>query len=477
LAEAAVPSLPGPIIGLVARLHPRTRPRLKASTLALRSGLPAAQVSRWQEVVEPGALDFVADVGGLTLPVCDDAGLKDLLTTALRQLEAVLVSNYQTDFAHLIPLARFARSMARSRAWTDADSLALVSSRAQGQALYPTALERLADCLGRTPAVRERLRAGAGATVDWIAGDDDAARVAWENHLRRWGLTLLGYDLDEPTVRELPELERRALAAILDGAGGRRTAAPEVPDDLTGTQRELLRDAGAWFHIREEGESVKAAVLGAIRVLALEVGRRLEALGVLPRADLALYLTIQELMTACADAGEVKGGAALARERARRVALGGVPAPELGRPVVRNPDLRWLPRESREVHQAVSILAQNEILSGVVGATETLHGRGASAGVHTGRVHIVGDPSQLSEVEAGDVIVAPSVSSTWATVFWVAGALVTEAGGLLSHAAIVAREMRIPAVVGLPKATTLLTAGEPVTVDGRKGTVTRRMEA
>jgi pyruvate,water dikinase len=316
-----------------------------------------------------------------------------------------------------------------------------------------------------------------GATVAWIAGDDDAARVAWESHLRRWGLTLLGYDLDDPTIRELPELERRALVAILDGAGSRRMAAPEVPDDLTGVQKQLLADAREWFHIREEGESVKAAVLGAIRVLALEIGRRLEALGMLPRADLTLYLTNQELMAACTDADVVQGIDILGRERARRDALGGIAAPELGQPAVRNPDLRWLPQASREVHQAVSILAQNEILSSVAGATETLHGRGASAGIHTGKVHIVGDPSQLSEVETGDVIVAPSVSSTWATVFWVAGALVTEAGGLLSHAAIVAREMGVPAVVGLRRATTLLTAGEVVTVDGRNGTVTRRMKA
>jgi rifampicin phosphotransferase len=477
LTNIAVPSLPGAVIGVVSRLHPRTRPRMKASLIALRSGLPATHVLRWQEVVRPSALGYVAEVADLDLRTCSGATVRELLATALQQLESILVSNYQTDFAHLIPLARFARSMRERRGWTDADALALVRSRAQAHAHYPAALEHLASRMRRIPAVKERLRYGAGYTVAAIVGDDIAARAAWDSHLRRWGLTLLGYDLDEPTVRELPELERRALVAILDGAGGRRIAPSDVPDDLTSAQRELLHDAQAWFHVREEGESVKAAVLGAIRMLALELGRRLVAAGMLPRADLAFYFTVQELTAASKEPSTVEDIDVLARENRRRVACGRTAAPELGKAAIRDPDLRWLPPASREVHEAVSILAQNEILFSVAGETETLRGRGASAGIHTGKVRIVSDPTQLSEVETGDVIVAPTVSSTWSTVFWLAGALVTEAGGLLSHSAIVAREMGIPAVVGVPGATTRLTTGEPVTVDGGKGTIARRMEA
>jgi pyruvate,water dikinase len=89
-------------------------------------------------------------------------------------------------------------------------------------------------------------------------------------------------------------------------------------------------------------------------------------------------------------------------------------------------------------------------------------------------VRIIRDPAQLRDVEEGDVVVAASASSLWVTGFWTAGALVTEAGGLLSHAAIVAREMGMPAVMGVQDATDLLMAGEIVTVDGGAGTVRRQ---
>jgi pyruvate,water dikinase len=477
LSDVAVPSLPGPVIGLIAWLHPRTRRRMRASALALRNGVPAAHVRHWQEVVEPAALEFVGEVADLDLRVSSGACLKRLLLAALERLDTVLVSNYQTDFAHLIPLARFASSLRRSLGWTDADALALVRSQAQDRALYPAALEALANCLSRTPAAEKRLREGVGKTLDWVAGDDEVALAASRAHIRRWGLTLTGYDLDEPTVRELPELERRALVAILDGTTAGRSAAPEVPGDLTTSQRALLDDARRWFHIREEGESVKAAVLGAVRVLALELGRRLKAAGVLPQVDLTLCFTIRELLAACTDINVASRPDVIARLEARRNALRRIPEPELGRPSVRSPSLRWLPRASRLVHEAVSILAQNEILAGIVGEMETLRGRGASAGIHTGKVRIISNPTLLCEVESGDVIVATSVSSIWSAAFWAAGALVTEAGGLLSHSAIVAREMGIPAVVGLSGATKKLVAGEFVTVDGGKGTVIRRTEA
>jgi pyruvate,water dikinase len=74
-------------------------------------------------------------------------------------------------------------------------------------------------------------------------------------------------------------------------------------------------------------------------------------------------------------------------------------------------------------------------------------------------------------MEIGDVLVARTTDPSWASVMYAAGALVVEIGGQLSHAAVVARELGIPCVMGVPSATRSLRDGDLVRVDGTAGTV------
>jgi rifampicin phosphotransferase len=78
---------------------------------------------------------------------------------------------------------------------------------------------------------------------------------------------------------------------------------------------------------------------------------------------------------------------------------------------------------------------------------------------------------EFDRIHAGDVLVCPSTSPVWSALFASVGALVTDAGGVLSHAAIIAREYRVPAVVATGNATELLRDGQQVTVDGATGVV------
>ena len=77
-----------------------------------------------------------------------------------------------------------------------------------------------------------------------------------------------------------------------------------------------------------------------------------------------------------------------------------------------------------------------------------------------------------SELEPGEVIVAPITDSSWGPLFLTAGAVVVETGATISHAAIVARELGIPAVVSVLGATQRIAQGATVTVDGHSGVVT-----
>ena len=79
--------------------------------------------------------------------------------------------------------------------------------------------------------------------------------------------------------------------------------------------------------------------------------------------------------------------------------------------------------------------------------------------------------TEFDRIGPGDVIVCPSSNPSWVPVFTIAGGLVTNTGGVLSHAAVVAREFGLPAVVGVAGATTAIADGRQLEIDGTAGTV------
>src|SRR5207244_6289034 len=100
-----------------------------------------------------------------------------------------------------------------------------------------------------------------------------------------------------------------------------------------------------------------------------------------------------------------------------------------------------------------------------------LVGTAASAGRVTGPARVVLDPVG-AHLEPGEILVAPSTDPGWTPLFLTAGGLVMEMGGANSHGAVVAREYGIPAVVGVAAATSRISTGEQLTVDGTAGIVT-----
>ena len=101
-----------------------------------------------------------------------------------------------------------------------------------------------------------------------------------------------------------------------------------------------------------------------------------------------------------------------------------------------------------------------------------IKGSAASRGIYEGSVCIVRKLSEFSKLKKGDILVSPYTAPIWTPLFKVASAIVTEIGSASSHAAIIAREYGIPAVVAIENATTLLRDGQRIRVDGTNGTIT-----
>jgi len=106
------------------------------------------------------------------------------------------------------------------------------------------------------------------------------------------------------------------------------------------------------------------------------------------------------------------------------------------------------------------------------GTSNVLSGFPASAGTYTGRARVMVSAMELFDLEEGEILVTEATSPNWTQAFAIIGACVCDGGGSLTHAATVSREYGIPCVVGTSVATSRITTGDLIEVDGTKGTVT-----
>jgi pyruvate,water dikinase len=104
---------------------------------------------------------------------------------------------------------------------------------------------------------------------------------------------------------------------------------------------------------------------------------------------------------------------------------------------------------------------------------DVLRGLPAASGVVEGRVRLLSWEEEIDGLEPGEVLVVRTTDVGWTPLFLVAAGVVTELGGPLSHAAVVAREYGIPCVVNVPGVTRILRTGDSVRVDGDRGIVER----
>ena len=118
-----------------------------------------------------------------------------------------------------------------------------------------------------------------------------------------------------------------------------------------------------------------------------------------------------------------------------------------------------------------SIPAGQAPTAATAGGRLLLQGLAASSGIASGPVRILASPREGEQLQAGEVLVASMTNPDWVPTIRRASALVTDGGGMTCHAAIVARELGVPCVVGARTATTTLRDGELVTVDGARGAV------
>jgi pyruvate,water dikinase len=205
---------------------------------------------------------------------------------------------------------------------------------------------------------------------------------------------------------------------------------------------------------REDSHFYATKAIPPLRRAYRELGRRLVLAGVLDEPDGIYHLRFEELESIADDDGGALPASLRDRFRplvlaraAKRRGLEGIP--------LLDPALLF-GRGHRGRRQAEGVLVS---------------GTGASRGQATGPVRVIRAPDEFGRLRGGEVLVCPYTNPAWTPLFQRAAAVVVDAGGLGSHAAIVAREYGIPAVMGTGSGTSTLVDGQRVLVDGTRGVV------
>jgi phosphohistidine swiveling domain-containing protein len=324
------------------------------------------------------------------------------------------------------------------------------------------ALVRLADMVRNSPSLRTVFAKDPADIEDALASLEgaDRFRAEFAAFLDEYGHreTVSPVLASSPTWSERPVVALGLLAVLATGEDpGRPSPAGHAERQLlrhpllagASSERRVLRvleRAREGIRFREDSHFEFMRLLPPLRSALLEMGWRLAAAGFIAEPEEIFHLRFEELET-IADPQRMPS-AQVARLRAA-----------IRRRMARRDELA-----------SVKLLDLSQVFPAPTGGV-LVQGSAASPGVATGRVRVIRDATDFGTLLPGEILVCPYTNPSWTPLFSRSAAVVVDSGGVASHAAIVAREYGLPAVMGTGNATTVLTNGLLVTVDGNTGRV------
>ena len=457
------------------RLAPRGGSRLRSAVSILRAvahtGVPPLVI---RALLRPDAtrdhllreveMLVTSDVGTLTSPVERIGAFERLLTVTTPRIFPRLVAVVAAGFLSYNLAARLLRAVATE------DELRTVL---RGLPFNPTTemdleLWAIARRTRDDPASRTAL---ADRTPDELSADYRRGALPpllqreLETFLERYGHRALAeIDLGLPRWSEDPahllgaianyhRLDAGAIAPDAQFSRGAHEAEAMIATLLSrvhGPRRMLarafLRRVRTLAGVREAPKFHVIRIFARGRTILAPIGAELAGASRVAAADDIWFLTLPEARRAVA--GEDMRGVVAERRAEYR-------------------------REQRRRHIPRVLLSDGtdaEAAFASPAADGAIRGTPASPGTAHGIAHVMLSPAG-ARLEPGEVLVAPATDPGWTPLFLTASALVMEMGGMMSHGAVVAREYGIPAVVGVPDATTRIVTGERIVVDGSAGTV------
>jgi rifampicin phosphotransferase len=282
--------------------------------------------------------------------------------------------------------------------------------------------------------------------------------------------------LESETLHEDPLVLLRNIGEVASAASTAQMPQAEIPsaaqaeDKMRAALRGsplrrwtlfwVLRQARKRVRNRENLRFERTRLFGMIRRLFLEAGRRLQAIGRLDDARDIFYLELGEILAfndGTATTVDLRSLAAVRKQEFAAYREGAAPAERF---------------ETRGPVYHAQAYRSSKPSEEIKSTGEERHGLGCCPGIVRGTARVVRDPKR-AQLSAGCILVADHTDPGWIMLFPSARGLLVERGSLLSHSAIVARELGIPAVISIPGLLEWLRDGDEVELDGAAGIVRR----
>lgn len=475
------------VLQLLTRLVPKMRRRIADSHAAITQKRWREDLKRWDDEVKPRSIREHLALQNVDPRSLDDAALADHLRACSARMAKMVEQHHVFTITCSLPVGDF---LVHASAWTGKTPgevlQALRGSSPISNGVAVDELDALAKALRADEGARALLDgADPRATLDALVTAPGEVGAAARAYVAMVGHRCLGYDVSSRYALEMPEVLVRAIRAAMAGATGDEKAATKrriaalreaVPEAHRAEFDELLEEARLVNRLRDErGHYSDGWSTGLARRALLEIGRRLVERGRIDDAELAVDASADEILALLAGQPGPTRDELAERARWRKTKTASDPdVPKwLNAPPPPPPPVEWLPEPARRSQRAV-----DAFLACLFGEAETakhdertVRGLPVSPGVYEGTARLVRDEADFAKIEQGDVLVARATSPYFNVVLPLLGAIVTDRGGQLSHAAIVSREYGVPGVVGTREATARIPDGARVRVDGDRGEV------
>lgn len=440
-----------------------------------------SDLEEWDDSYKPTAIGQHLEFDGIEIEALADDELVDHLDAVAAHVTEMVYQHHRFNMAAILPVGDMAVQIAGWVRRPPTEVLALVNGYSPISNVASSEMTEAMDAIRREGL--EAMLAGGDGAADRLA--ELCARCPEVDRYVRLvqNRVIDGFDVTNPTLREHPGLILGKLAA---GLGADPNAARIKSDELAANLREqtpmehrdqfdeLVEEARLVYRLRDErGIYSEITAIGLLRRALLEIGRRAFERGQLTDVELLTEATTEEAASILRGGGPSAEDLIERRDVRQELTEAGAPR-FLGDPPPPPPPLEELPPPMARMMGGVGFMIESILgqLDSAQGDDAVIGGIGVVDTIVEGPARLIGDVADLLDVDDGDIVVASATSEAINSVLHLIGAIVTDHGSHACHAAIVAREMGFPAVVGTVDATKRVRDGDRLRVDGGKGEVT-----
>ena len=467
--------------------QPELLARIRKGKQAIENKLWREDLKRWDEEIKPDSIRRNLELQSINPASLDNEDLVEHMTDCYQNVGEMLYRHHIFTIPSLIPVGLYAGNVCQWSGASPGEVLNLLKgSSPVSRGLAADELEQIALLLQQAGIDADQFRDMPSVeALEALRAQSGGIGTAVDNYLQIVGMQLTsGYDITERYALEMPEILVANIFSALSGsaidenqtslAQARQALRLKIPPEHRDDFDALLDEARLINRLRDErGAYNEARAFGLSRRAVLEAGKRLQAEGRLPQAGILLHASHEEMVALLRGATGVTVAELQEREDWYNTTTTDDVPQFLGPPPQPPPPLEALPEDARPGAAAIAAALGNLSDPPAAEATpeQLVRGFAVSAGIYEGTARLIQSPADFQRLQAGDVLITKNTSAAFNVVMPMLGAIVTDRGGQLSHAAIVAREYGIPALVSTRNATRLIPDGARVRVDGTSGTV------